>query len=145
MLGIMTLIHMGKVRSKLREEDTNPRNVRLSRWQGQQTIEMKKPPLPPCQGNVSKDSLMFGITTAEDQSPLLLCLHTRNNNQTASVERSELTLPVTADQTFKVLSSDPLTMRLPQNCRHVITWSSCPFSTCKKNVHITFMALHHRL
>lgn len=34
-----------------------------------------------------------------------------------------------ADQTFSVLSSEPLTMRLPQNWRQVITWSSWPFST----------------
>lgn len=50
--------------------------------------------------------------------------------------RRKLTLPVTADQTFKVLSSEPLTIRLPQNCRHVITWSSCPFSTYNTDVHI---------
>ena len=50
-------------------------------------------------------------------------------------ERRKLTLPVTADQTFKVLSSEPLTTRLPQNCRHVITWSSCPFSTYNTDVH----------
>lgn len=53
-----------------------------------------------------------------------------------SAERRKLTLPVTADQTFKVLSSEPLTIRLPQNCRHVITWSSCPFSTYNTDVHI---------
>ena len=34
------------------------------------------------------------------------------------------TFPLTADHTFSVLSSEPLTMRLPQNWRQVITWSS---------------------
>ena len=34
-----------------------------------------------------------------------------------------LTLPVRADQTLSVLSSDPLTTRDPQNSRHMITWS----------------------
>lgn len=42
----------------------------------------------------------------------------------------QLTSPVTADHTLSVLSSEPLTIRLPQNCRQVMTWSSCPFSTC---------------
>ena len=40
-----------------------------------------------------------------------------------------LTLPVVADHTFSVLSSDPLTIRFPENCRHVITWSSWPLRT----------------
>lgn len=44
-------------------------------------------------------------------------------------QSSHLTLPVTADHTLSVLSSEPLTMRFPQNCRHVITWSSWPLST----------------
>lgn len=35
-----------------------------------------------------------------------------------------LTSPVMADQTLSVLSSEPLTMRLPQNWRQVMTWSS---------------------
>lgn len=42
------------------------------------------------------------------------------------------TFPVTADQTFRVLSSEPLTIRSPLNWRHVITWSSWPFSTCSE-------------
>lgn len=33
-----------------------------------------------------------------------------------------------ADQTFKVLSSEPLTILLSENCKHVITWSSWPFN-----------------
>lgn len=40
-----------------------------------------------------------------------------------------LTFPVMADHTLSVLSSDPDTMRLPQNWRHVMTWSSWPFRT----------------
>jgi hypothetical protein len=40
-----------------------------------------------------------------------------------------LTLPVTADHTFSVLSSEPLTILFPENCRHVMTWSSWPLST----------------
>jgi len=39
------------------------------------------------------------------------------------------TLPVMADHTLSVLSSEPLTIRSPLNCRQVITWSSWPFST----------------
>lgn len=48
---------------------------------------------------------------------------------TPSVHQLQLTFPVMADQTFSVLSSEPLTMRLPQNWRQVITWSSWPFRT----------------
>lgn len=44
------------------------------------------------------------------------------------------TLPVRADQTLSVLSSDPLTTRVPQNSRQVITWSSWPFSNCKVTI-----------
>lgn len=33
------------------------------------------------------------------------------------------TFPVRADQTLSELSSEPLTMRSPLNCRHVITCS----------------------
>lgn len=46
----------------------------------------------------------------------------------------EHTFPVVADHTFNVLSSEPLTMRLPQNCRQVITWSSCPLSILKGRI-----------
>ena len=42
-----------------------------------------------------------------------------------------LTFPVMADHTFSVLSSEPLTILLPQNSKHVITWSSWPFKTWK--------------
>ena len=34
--------------------------------------------------------------------------------------------PVTADHTFNVLSSDPLTIRTPSNSKQVTTWSSWP-------------------
>lgn len=37
-----------------------------------------------------------------------------------------------ADQTLSVLSSEPLTMKSPLNWRHVITWSSWPFNTCRE-------------
>ena len=40
-----------------------------------------------------------------------------------------LTLPVVADHTLSVLSSEPLTIRWPLNCKQVITWSSWPFNT----------------
>lgn len=40
-----------------------------------------------------------------------------------------LTLPVVRDQTLRVLSSEPLTIRFPENWRQVITWSSWPFSS----------------
>ena len=42
---------------------------------------------------------------------------------------NEFTFPVVADQTLRVLSSEPETIRLPQNWRQVMTWSSCPFNT----------------
>lgn len=42
----------------------------------------------------------------------------------SSTSDPQRTFPVMADQTFSVLSSEPLTMRLPQNWRQVITWSS---------------------
>jgi len=54
------------------------------------------------------------------------------------------TLPLTADQTFNVLSSEPLTTLLPQNSRHVITWSSCPFSTCNSNERPWTNQRHHQ-
>lgn len=44
-----------------------------------------------------------------------------------------LTFPVMADQTLSVLSSEPLTIRSPLNCRHVITWSSWPLNTFERN------------
>lgn len=51
-------------------------------------------------------------------------------NPCSASDSVTLTSPVTADHTLSVLSSEPLTMRFPQNCRQVITWSSWPFSTC---------------
>lgn len=39
------------------------------------------------------------------------------------------TFPVVADQTLSVLSSDPDTILFPENCKQVMTWSSCPFRT----------------
>ena len=54
--------------------------------------------------------------------------HTHTHTNTLS----RPTLPVMADQTLSVLSSEPLTIRSPLNWRQVITWSSWPFSTCHK-------------
>jgi len=68
-------------------------------------------------------------------SPLQRPTAYRSERQTTEDKQlaNEATLPLTADQTFSVLSSDPLTILLPQNSRHVITWSSWPLSTCNSN------------
>ena len=48
--------------------------------------------------------------------------------------KSKLVIGVGVEGTFRVLSSLPDTILLPENCRQVITWSSCPFNTCNSNV-----------
>ena len=42
-------------------------------------------------------------------------------------------------RTLRVLSSLPDTILLPENCKQVITWSSCPFNTCKTSVKKCFV------
>lgn len=86
-----------------------------------------------CNSKVDLDKALF----FPRKSKLYLLQKTLSTFIIWCLKADSLTLPVVADQTLRVLSSEPDTIRLPENCRHVMTWSSWPFNTLGDRIGFT--------
>lgn len=73
-----------------------------------------------------------------------IAIYIINTSVSADTQTLRPTLPVMADHTLSVLSSEPLTIRSPLNWRHVITWSSWPFNTFEGEAETDLMTLNPR-